>query len=325
MTCLGCNTLAELTLRWESWEAEVRTPSRRQARARLHLVFLLIRYGGLRLGEVLELDARTAINTVTGMVHVGGAYERDILLPVVCMRHIRRILEDEKAQNPDFLKFDQGFVRKKFYDIAAPLGLDQAMVGPRALRYARGLELLEQHIPFNLVQKFLGQTKASQIAAFLSFSDGKAQRLVQGALGGKGGAGGIYNSFIGIVGDIQPGVRMASVSVQTFSDVCITALCPIRDFLKLELRPGLVVSASVDPAQMVLMPRRSETSLANCLQGRVAALYRDFVESFVDMSCPDGTRFRFALDTQMLERLHLDENKPVHVAFPARAVHLQVD
>ena len=41
--------------------------------------------------------------------------------------------------------------------------------GPRAIRYARGLELLDLHVPVNLVQKFLGQQKPSQIAAFLNF------------------------------------------------------------------------------------------------------------------------------------------------------------
>ena len=35
--------LDQLTLRWEQWEAEATTNSRRIVRARLHLLFLLIR------------------------------------------------------------------------------------------------------------------------------------------------------------------------------------------------------------------------------------------------------------------------------------------
>ena len=53
-------------------EAEAATPARRLVRARLHLVFLLVRYGGLRLGEVLGLDVRKALDPVTGMLHVPG-------------------------------------------------------------------------------------------------------------------------------------------------------------------------------------------------------------------------------------------------------------
>ncbi|MBQ8173241.1 MAG: transporter, partial [Mailhella sp.] len=60
--------LEQLTLRWEQWEAEATTTSRRIVRARLHLLFLLIRFGGLRLGEALELDAKAAVNVVTCMV-----------------------------------------------------------------------------------------------------------------------------------------------------------------------------------------------------------------------------------------------------------------
>ena len=91
MACLTQTMLEALTLRWEQWEAEAATPARRLVRARLHLVFLLVRYGGLRLGEVLGLDVRKALDPVTGMLHVPGDNARDVLLPLSCMRHARRI------------------------------------------------------------------------------------------------------------------------------------------------------------------------------------------------------------------------------------------
>ena len=55
---LDKNMLEQLTLRWEAWEAEATTTAKKIVRARLHLLFLLIRYGGLRLGEALGLNAR---------------------------------------------------------------------------------------------------------------------------------------------------------------------------------------------------------------------------------------------------------------------------
>ena len=130
--------LDALTLRWEQWEAEATTTSRRIVRARLHLLFLLFRFGGLRLGEALELNAKAAVDVITCMVHVPGASARDVLLPMGCMRSIRRILSLPEAEEmgAEFLRFDQGFVRRKFYEVAKPLGMDSALVGPRALRYA---------------------------------------------------------------------------------------------------------------------------------------------------------------------------------------------
>ena len=42
--------LESLTLCWEQWEAEAATRTQKTLRARLHLIFLLMRYGGLRRG-----------------------------------------------------------------------------------------------------------------------------------------------------------------------------------------------------------------------------------------------------------------------------------
>ena len=81
MSHLTREKLEALSRCWEQWEAEAATPQRKVARARLHLLFLLLRYGGLRLGEALELDARKDVDTVTGMVHVPGPNSRDVLLP----------------------------------------------------------------------------------------------------------------------------------------------------------------------------------------------------------------------------------------------------
>ena len=61
------------------------------------------------------------------------------------MRNIRRILGLPQATEPDFLQFDQSFLRKKFYAVGSLMDLPSACVGPRAIRYSRGLELLELH------------------------------------------------------------------------------------------------------------------------------------------------------------------------------------
>ncbi|MBR6625668.1 MAG: hypothetical protein IKL01_05630, partial [Mailhella sp.] len=242
--------LDSLTLRWEQWEAEATTTSRRIVRARLHLLFLLFRFGGLRLGEALELNAKAAVDVITCMVHVPGASARDVLLPMGCMLSIRRILSLPEAEEmgAEFLRFDQGFVRRKFYEVAKPLGLDSALVGPRALRYARGLELLELHVPFNLVQKFLGQEKSSQIAAFLDFAGGKARKLISGSAPERDSRD-CRNSMLGTVTGIEVGMRSVRVEVTAFSDLRLIALCSHKDFSRMDLHLHQVVTAFIDPDQ----------------------------------------------------------------------------
>lgn len=317
--------LEQLTLRWEAWEAEATTTAKKIVRARLHLLFLLIRYGGLRLGEALGLQVREAINTVTGMVHVSGPGSRDVLLPLACMKHIRRILSLPEAQDSGFLRFDQGFVRRKFYAVAEGTGLASGMVGPRAIRYARGLELLELHVPFNVVQAFLGQQK-TQVTEFLEFAGGEAKRLVRGNTPGRtehNEEG--DNSFIGIITGMETGMRAACVEVTTFSDLVITALCEERQFMNMELHLNQVVTVFIDPEYIVLSPEKSSLGLQGPVKATVMDIHQDTVETFLVLELADGTRVNAVQETAFLSRLRVRQGSRVYMSFPARAVRLVID
>lgn len=335
MPHLSREQLEQLTLRWEQWEAEASTSARRLGRSRLHLLFLLIRYGGLRLGEVLGMNARESVDTATGMVTVPEPNARDVLLPVPAMKHIRRILSLAEAEEmgTDFLKFDQGFIRKKFYAVAQPMGIESALSGPRAIRYARGLELLHMHVPLNLVQKILGQHKPSQLAAFLDFSDGEARRVVQANVLNRsphsahlpGFRPDIRNSFLGIVSAVDVGMRSVSVEVTTFSDIRIVALDSVKNILRVDPHEGQVISVIIDPERIVLSSEKISSSLANCVSGIVETLHLDRVESFVTVAMSDGTHLNVALESSALEKLHLREGKKVYALFSSRAVQLCLD
>ena len=318
--------LEQLTLRWEQWEAEATTTSRRIVRARLHLLFLLIRFGGLRLGEALELDAKAAVNVVTCMVHVPGANARDILLPISAMRGIRRILSLPEAEEMgvEFLNFDQGFIRRKFYEVAKPLGLDSALVGPRALRYARGLELLETHVPFSLVQKFLGQQKSSQIAAFLDFAGGKARSFVTSDQAVQKTEKDFRNSMLGIISQITLGMRSVLVEVTTFSDIRLYSLCSHKEFSRMDLHINQVVTAFVDPNQIIISAESRPEGFTNKIKGAVEELHRELVETFIGIHLSDGTRMYSHQETNVLDRMNLYEGKKVWLLFPSRAVKLSV-
>lgn len=317
--------LEQLTLRWEAWEAEATTTAKKIVRARLHLLFLLIRYGGLRLGEALNLPVKSAVDTVTGMVHIPDPGGRDVLLPLSCMKHIRRILSLPEAEDPAFLHFDQGFVRRKFYAVAQGMGLAPGMAGPRAIRYARGLELLELHVPFNVVQAFLGQQKSSQIAEFLEFAGGEAKRIVQDHAPAKHPDDEPDNSFIGIVTGLETGMRAVGVEVTTFSDLVIAALCDARQFMDMELHLNQVVTVSVDPEQIVLSAEKAALSIQGPIRASVAALHKDTAETFLVLELADGTRMNAVQETAAVARLGLRQGSKVYVSFPARSVRLRTD
>ena len=318
--------LEQLTLRWEAWEKEATTTAKKIVRARLHLLFLLIRYGGLRLGEALSLNVRQDVDTVTGMVHVPDPGGRDVLLPVSCMKHIRRILSLPEAESESFLHFDQGFVRRKFYAVAEGMGLAPGMAGPRAIRYARGLELLELHVPFNVVQAYLGQQKTAQIAEFLDFAGGEAKRIVKSSSAGSQATDEEPdNAFIGIITGIRTGMRAASVEVTTFSDLVITARCDVRQFLNSELHINQVATVRIDPEQLVLSSEKAPIALQGPVRATVAALHEDTVESFLVLELADGTRMNAVQESTHLARLRVRQGSRVYLSFPARAVTLSTD
>ena len=323
---LSRQDLEQLTLCWETWEAEATTSSRRIVRARLHLLFLLIRFGGLRLGEALELNAKAAVDVITCMVHVSGASARDVLLPMGCMRHIRRILSlpEAEAMGAEFLRFDQGFVRRKFYEVASQLGLDSTLVGPRALRYARGLELLELHVPFSLVQKFLGQEKSSQIAAFLEFAGGAAKRYVNGAGAAPQNEKDCRNSMLGTITGITLGMRSVLVEVTTFSDLRLLSLCSHKDFSRMDLHMHQVVTAFIDPDQIAVSPEPLSAGFSNALSGSIEELHREQVETFLGVRLADGTTVYSHQETDVLDPMRLYEGRTIRLFFPARAVRLSV-
>ena len=140
---LNKSALSKLSQAWENWASIGKTYKQKVTRAKLYLLFLLFRYGGLRLAEALELSPKKAINIITGMIHIDGINKRDIFMPLSSMGALRRILSMPEAESPDFLMLDKAFIRKKFYMIGQSVNLSNNLVGPRGLRYSRGLELLE--------------------------------------------------------------------------------------------------------------------------------------------------------------------------------------
>ena len=326
--------LEGLTLCWEQWEAEAVTRTQKNMRARLHLIFLLMRYGGLRLGEVLALEPRSSIDTITGMLRVAGSNAREILLPVSAMRNIRRILGLPQAAEPGFLQFDQSFLRKKFYAVGSSIGLSSASVGPRAIRYSRGLELLDLHVPMPLVLKFLGQQDADQLLAFLNFSEGEARKLITTQTQGRDTDGATChagegddgtNLFWGIVTRIYSGMRKVHVEITTFSDFNLTVACSPEEAALHEVHESQVLSARVDPERVVLSAEKSSISLPNCVKGTVESLHSDMVETFVCVGLADGTTLRATVETCTLGTTHLREGKKVFAHFASSAVRIVAD
>jgi len=315
--------LESLTSTWEAWEKGARTFQQKILRARLHLFFLLIRYGGLRLREVEALDAGRDIDTVNCTVHVTGSWKRDVLLSMPAMGNLRRILTLPEAGDPRFLQFDPGFVRRKFYEVARPLGFPTEATGPRALRVARGLELLEMHTPAPVVQSFLGLSGQDLLSSMADLGSRTAVRRSRKAQAGEAGTTTLEdNAFLALVARIESGDRKVLVSTETVAGHVLHAVVTLSAFMGLELHEGDIVEVHADPRMAIVEKGASgrKSSVENWLKGRVEFLQKEAVEAFVRVRLSDGTHFGASFSTVRLAELDLREGDQVAVGFPASAV-----
>lgn len=309
--------LENLTLAWEKWAIAPLSPARKISRFRAYLVFLLIRYGGLRLGEAFSLDMARDLRTDTGMITVRGASARTVFLSVGAMRRIRFILAMREADRNDFLRLDPGFARRTFYSVAQEASLQKALGGPRAIRYARGLELLAMHMPLSQVQEYLGLKKASQISSFLRF----ARELSHDPkVDGGASITADVNSYMCMVNSLELDFMSARVELETFSGLRLYAMCPAEIFMKLEPQPGQALKSVVDPARIILVAPGAAVSAANSLTCLVESVYN----GRVNLRLPTGDPLISCLDTPRFGAVPFQKGLELQACFNASAVELRL-
>ena len=92
MKQLTSEELKKLTAAWQEWTDAPRPDSQKRSRQRLHLVFLLIRYGALRLSEALALNDLKDLDYSTCTIRITGVREREVQVPDRAMQKIRDIV-----------------------------------------------------------------------------------------------------------------------------------------------------------------------------------------------------------------------------------------
>ena len=136
---LSTREMDELDRTFRARVEESRHASHRLSRQRLWLIFLLLRHGALRLGEVLGLDDEKAVNLEEGILHVPGPHRRDVPLPRHLIPELRRFfaLPSVAARRGELTHLDPGYVRRNFYARARECNLPPELASPRALRQSR--------------------------------------------------------------------------------------------------------------------------------------------------------------------------------------------
>jgi molybdate transport system regulatory protein len=334
--CLDPAQLTALESAFRQWLDQAGRADVRLSRRRIVLIFLLIRYTGARLNEILSLNARQHIDWQSSLLRLGKGADagngggREVPIPPRLTEELRLLLDEPAAAGPAgfFLQVDPGHVRRKFYERGKACGLPPELVNPNAVRRSRAIELLRSNMPLPAVQRLLGHSTPNLAAAYVDFPAQDMQRVIQHFLERENQRKtSARNTFFGRIaairrGDIQSGVELVTLGGDTVRTV-IT-----NDSLKrLGLRKNSFVTAEVKAPWVSIASGGAApaSSAENMFQGTVCRISRGKITTEFVVRIADGTELCTVVTRESAGRLGIRENDPVWVFFNAFAVVLNID
>jgi len=334
--CLNTLQLNQLEQSYREWVKSSQRSDISLSRKRILLIFLLIRYTGARLNEVLALNPYEDIDCNRHVICFGKSGDgkslkkREIQLPESVFNELWSALNDSVFK--EFLKqmfrVDPGHVRRKFYDRAASCGFPPAQGAPDVIRKARGVELIQGNVPLPVVQQILGHSTPNLAASYVKFSDEDMRQLanyfIEKESRKKTSA---RNMFFGKICAIRKGDIQSSVEVLTIGEYIITTVITNDSLDRLCLKPGLLVTAEVKAPWVMLQNTVNEpkSSAENRLRGTVINIREGEITTEYVIRISDGTWLCAVTTRETRKRLGIKENDTVWAIFNSFAVILHVD
>ena len=335
-SCLDTVQLSQLEQSFRDWVEEAHRPDIRLSRRRIWIIFLLIRYTGARLNEVLALNPYMDIDRNRRVVCFGKSGDgknlkkREIQLPESVFTELWSVLNDSgfKEYLKQMFRVDPGHVRRKFYERAVSCGFSPALGAPDVIRKARGVELIQGNVPLPVVQQILGHSTPNLAASYVKFSDEDMRQLanyfIEKESRKKTSA---RNMFFGKICDIRKGDIQSSVEVLTIGEYIITTVITNDSLERLCLKPGLLVTAEVKAPWVMLQNTENEPkcSAENRLRGTVIHIREGEITTEYVIRISDGTSLCAVTTQETVSRLGILENDTVWAIFNSFAVVLHVD
>ena len=326
--------LHRLEQTFRDWAEAASRPDVRASRRRILLIFLLIRYTGAKLSEVLRLQPLRDMDFEGQYVHFGrwrgnsGRLQRKVQLSEALCDEIQAIISHSSfARGPqDMLKVDPGFVRRKFYERAEACGIAKQLGAPEILRRSRAVELMQNNMPLPAVQMLLGHSTPNLTSAYVSFSEEDIQQATRFFMEKESSRKtSARNAFFGKIQAIRQGDIQARVDLLTTGGYCITTVITSDSLQRLGLKVGKLITAEVKAPWIILYKAAGglKCSADNVLGGVVERITRGAVNTEYVVRISDGTEVCAIITSESGSRLGLGQGDEVLVAFNGYAVVLQ--
>jgi molybdate transport system regulatory protein len=334
--CLDSLQLDRLEKAFRAWATESSRADVQLSRRRILVIFLLIRYTGAKLNEILALDPLKRIDFNRQLVDLGNedpqtqTEPRNVTISTALASELEQMLND-----PSFRRFlekqfnvDPGFVRRKFYERAEALGFPKKLGGPEMIRKARAVELMQRNMPMPAVQTMLGHSTMNLTSAYVSFSkDDIAQvtkLFIEREASRKTSA---RNSFFGKIQALQKGDIQTRVTLTTAGGDTVEAVITNSSVERLSLKESRLIMAEVKAPLVIVYSgeKEPECSAENRFYGMIEQINAGRINTEYIVRIKDGTRLCALVSTQGAQWLGLGVGDPVWAAFSCFSVVLNVD
>ena len=335
-SCLDTIQLSKMEQAFRSWVSESPRADVRLSRRRILLIFLLIRYTGAKLNEVLILNPLQDIDFKRRVVRFGktesrdGRLQREVQIPELLSDELRDALGDPSLKEylSVLFKIDPGHVRRKFYERALECGFLPALGAPEIIRKSRAVELMRSNVPLPVVQKMMGHSTLNVTASYVAFSDDDIRKVaryfIEKESSRKTSA---RNSFFGKIQSVRKGDIQSMVEMVTVSGDRVTTIITNDSLSRLGLKRGSLITAEVKAPWVILQKSDKEpgSSADNRFWGTVARINKGKITTEFVVRIADGTELCSIVTTENALRMGFQVNDEVWVLFNSFAVVLHVD
>ncbi|MDR3320067.1 MAG: TOBE domain-containing protein [Desulfovibrio sp.] len=316
---------------FRSWARETVSWASRISRLRILLVFLLIRYTGAKLKEVLSLNPPLDIDanarTVTYRSGENGQLRRQTAVSQRMAGEIEELLQTVRGEPDRFFAVDPAYVRKKFYERAEQCGFCKKSGGPEMLRKARAVEMLH-NVPVPAVQHLLGHSSPNQTTSYVSFSREDMREATRLYMEMESGCHtSARNSFCGKVISLAVNEIQTLVELLTPAGDRIFSIITNSSSERLDLELGTLAVAEVKSTWLGLerCDRPGVSSAENQLEGVATKVISGGITVECVVTLKDGTELCSLLTAGGFSRLGIGAGDQVRVLFGACAVILRAD
>jgi len=334
--CLDTVQLNRMEQSFRSWAEGSPRADVRLSRKRILLIFLLIRYTGAKLNEVLALNPFQDIDFKRRLVLFdktetkNGRLPREVQIPGSLSGELETTLDDPyfKKYLGNLFKVDPGHVRRKFYERALDCGFPAARGAPDVIRKSRAVELMQSNMPLPVVQRMLGHSTLNVTASYVAFSDDDmrqvAKYFIEKESHRKTSA---RNSFFGKISFIRKGDIQAKVEMTTIGGNIVTTVITNDSLSRLGLKTGSLITAEVKAPWVILQKsdKEPESTAENRFFGTIVRINKGEITTEYVVRIPDGTELCSIVTTENARQMGFQENDQVWVVFNSFSVVLHVD